>query len=100
MVPNRLHPKMVHMMEGRKEEDTFPTECRTNTRRDVQCLAAGSELKIVSFEYLSQYPNYLMFNGMLLFMSMLYGKLISKVRALLFLRGWILVTLEKSEAFD
>jgi SAM-dependent methyltransferase len=98
MVPNRFHAKIVKVVEGRNEEDTFPTAYRTNTRRDVQRLSAAAGLQVTGFEYLSQYPNYLMFNGALFFLGMCYEKLISRVEALRFLRGWILVTLQKPRA--
>ncbi|WP_299159849.1 class I SAM-dependent methyltransferase [Accumulibacter sp.] len=95
LVPNRFHARIVKMVEGREEEDTFPTAYRTNTRGDVERLAAEAGLEIASFEYLSQYPNYLMFNGVLFFVGTCYEKLISRFEALRFLRGWILVTLRK-----
>ncbi len=95
LVPNRFHGRIVKAVEGREEEDTFPTAYRTNTRGDVARLAAGAGLEVASFEYLSQYPNYLMFNGIFFFLGMCYEKLISRFEALRFLRGWILVTLEK-----
>ena len=95
LVPNRFHAKVVKAVEGRKEEDTFPTAYRTNSRTDVDALALASGFRVQRFEYLSQYPNYLMFNGALFFLGMCFEKLISKVDALRFLRGWILVTLEK-----
>lgn len=95
LVPNRFHAKVVKAVEGRQEEDTFPTAYRTNSRADVAALAAASGFKVTSFEYLSQYPNYLMFNGALFFLGMCFEKLISKLNVLRFLRGWILVTLEK-----
>lgn len=95
MVPNRFHARIVKAVEGRKEEDTFPTAYRTNCRRDIDRLAAASGFKVIQFEYLSQYPNYLMFNGVAFFLGMCFEKLISKVSYLKFLRGWILVTLEK-----
>ena len=95
LVPNRFHAKVVKVVEGRQEEDTFPTAYRTNSRSAVGRLAAASGFRVQSFDYLSQYPNYLMFNGVLFFLGMCFEKLISKVRALRFLRGWILVTLQK-----
>ena len=95
LVPNRFHAKVVKVVEGRQEEDTFPTAYRTNSRSAVDRLAAASGFRVQSFEYLSQYPNYLMFNGVLFFLGMCFEKLISKVHALRFLRGWILVTLQK-----
>lgn len=95
LVPNRFHARIVSKVEGRAEEDTFPTEYRTNTRGDVERLAHGCGLRIESFDYLSQYPNYLMFNGVLFFIGTCFEKLISRFHALRLLRGWILVTLHK-----
>lgn len=95
LVPNRFHAKIVRYVEGRAEEDTFPTAYKTNTRSDVDRLAAASEMCVESFQYLSQYPNYLMFNGALFFLGAWFEKLISRYESLGFLRGWILVTLRK-----
>lgn len=95
LVPNRFHARIVKHVEGRAEEDTFPTAYKTNTPGDVDRLAASAALSVESFEYLSQYPNYLMFNGALFFLGMCFEKLISRVAALRFLRGWIMVTLRK-----
>lgn len=98
MVPNRLHGRVVKAVEGREEEDTFPTAYKTNTRRDVDRLAAAAGLQVESFDYLSQYPNYLMFNGLLFLIGTAFERLISRFRALRFLRGWILVTLVRPPA--
>lgn len=95
LVPNRFHAAIVKRVEGRAEEDTFPTAFRTNTRSDVEKLARNAGLNVASFEYLSQYPNYLMFNGFLFFLGTCYEKLISRFHILRFLRGWIMVTLSK-----
>lgn len=95
LVPNRFHAGIVRHVEGRAEEDTFPTAYKTNTRADVDRLSASAGLRVESFEYLSQYPNYLMFNGALFFLGTGFEKLISRFDALRFLRGWIMVTLRK-----
>jgi SAM-dependent methyltransferase len=95
LVPNGYHAKVVKHVEGRPEEDTFPTAYKTNTRKAVARLAAGSGLQIEAFEYLSQYPNYFLFNGPLFALGTAYEKLISRFDALKFLRGWIMVTLVK-----
>lgn len=95
LIPNRFHGAIVKRVEGRPEEDTFPTAYRTNTRRDVDNLARHSGLTMESFEYLSQYPNYLLFNGPLFFLGMCFEKTIARISLLRFLRGWILVTLRK-----
>lgn len=95
LVPNRLHGRIVKAVEGREEEDTFPTAYKTNTRGDVDRLATSAGLRVECFEYLSQYPNYLMFNGLLFLLGTAYEKLISRFDALRILRGWIMVTLVK-----
>lgn len=95
MIPNRFHARIVRKVEGREEQDTFPTAYKTNTRRAVDRLAADAGLQVQAFEYLSQYPNYLMFNGGLFLIGTAFEKLISRYDALRVLRGWILVTLAK-----
>lgn len=95
LVPNRFHSGIVKRVEGRAEEDTFPTAYKTNTRADVNRLAQGAGLTVQRFEYLGQYPNYLMFNGPLFLLGTAYDKLICRFHALRILRGWILVTLGK-----
>jgi SAM-dependent methyltransferase len=95
MVPNRLHARIVKRVEGRAEEDTFPTAYRSNTRADVQRLAQASGLNVDNFEYLSQYPNYLLFSAPLFFLGMCFEKLIARFDGLKLLRGWIMVTLRK-----
>lgn len=98
LVPNRFHAVIVRRVEGRAEEDTFPTAYRTNTRGDVGRLATRAGLLVESFDYLSQYPNYLMFNGFLFLLGTWFERLIRRFEALRFLRGWILVTLRKPAA--
>jgi SAM-dependent methyltransferase len=95
VTPNRFHGSIVAKVEGRAQEDTFPTEYRTNTRRAVEGHARTHGFKVERFRYVSQYPNYLLFNGALFFAGMCYEKLISRIDHLAFLRGWILVTLRK-----
>jgi len=99
MVPNRFHARIVKHVEGRQEEDTFPTQYRTNTRRDVARLAADAGLNVERFDYLSQYPNYLLFNGVLFYVGMCFERLIHRFDFMRVLRGWILVTLRKPQAF-
>lgn len=96
LVPNRFHSKVVKLVEGRPEEDTFPTAYKTNSRRAVNDLARNAGFEVKSFEYLNQYPNYLMFNGVLFLAGVAYERITSRVPFLKYLRGWILVTLEKA----
>ncbi|MCH7344169.1 class I SAM-dependent methyltransferase [Pelomonas sp. CA6] len=98
LIPNRWHGRVVRYVEGRKEEDTFPTQYKTNTRGDIERLARGSGLRLQSLDYLNQYPNYFMFNGALFFLGMCFERVTSRFDALKLLRGWLLVTLVKPQA--
>ena len=82
MVPNRFHGRVVKRVEGREEEDTFPTEYKTNTRADVDRLAQSAGLKVEEFQYLNQYPNYFMFNGALFFIGMCFERLTTRFSGL------------------
>ena len=95
IVPNRFHPAIVARVEGREEEDVFPTRYRTNSFRAVARLSADAGLEVENFRYVGQYPNYFMFNAALFLLGTGYDKLVSRFEILRFLRGWILVTLRR-----
>jgi SAM-dependent methyltransferase len=94
-IPNRLHPLVVRLTEGRDEADTFPAFYRCNSRRSLARLCRDSDLELASLEYLGQYPCYFMFNPLLFAAASGYEKLISRVEALRFLRGWLLGVVTK-----
>jgi len=96
IVPNRFHPWIVSKTEGRLEHDVFPIQYKTNTRGAVKKHAAAAGFSIESFDYLGQYPAYLLFNAPLFLLGTCYEKTISRFRCLGFLRGWIMVVLRKN----
>jgi SAM-dependent methyltransferase len=96
MVPNKLHGWIVSKAEGRSPEDTFPTFYNSNTLGSVRRLSQATGFELLSFDYVGQYPSMLKFNAILFLLGSLYEKLISRVDALKFLRGWILADLRKS----
>jgi SAM-dependent methyltransferase len=100
LIPNRFHASIVKAVEGRAEEDTFPTAYRSNTRAAVLRLARGAGLEVDGIDYLGQYPNYLMFNGFLFFLGTCFEKATERVGWLKGLRGWILVAMRKPAAPD
>ena len=97
VVPNKFHPAIVARTEGRAEQDVFPVAYRTNTQRAVRSWAQQAGFEVASFRYLGQYPSYFMFNGFLFLLATGYEKVISRMRPLNFLQGWIFVTLRKPE---
>ena len=97
LVPNRLHPAVVQLVEGRPPEDTFPTRFRCNTESAVRKLASRSNLELESIEFINQYPNYFLFNGALFLLGTWYERLTTKSHALRSLRGWMLFSLRRPE---
>ncbi len=97
LIPGFLHPRIVKFVEGRGEDDTFPTVYRSNTYSAIKRHAEKAGFIIEEFEYLSQYPNYLTFNGFLFFLGTCYEHLIRKIEALRFFRGWIMAVLKKPQ---
>jgi len=95
LIPNRFHSKIVAITEGREEKDVFPVAYRTNTRRAIARFASQTDFEVLSLDYLGQYPNYFLFNGLLFLIATGYEKLVDRIRPLHFLKGWILATLRK-----
>lgn len=93
--PNGLHPAIVKFVEGRELNDTFPAYFRCCTKGSIQNFCDSTGLELVKCEYLGQYPAYFQFNSFLFWLATGYEKLISKVDALRFLRGWLLVVVRK-----
>jgi len=95
VVPNSLHPKIVNFVEGRAEENVFPTLFRSNSRKAIEMISAKSGLLIREFRYLGQYPNYFAFNRVLFWIGSIYQKIIERFRITQPLQGWIFCVLQK-----
>jgi SAM-dependent methyltransferase len=95
VVPNAWHPTIVQHVEGRAPEDVFPIAYRCNTKGAIRRLAANAGYDVSRFDYLGQYPGYFLFNGPLFLVATGYEKILQRVSALGFLRGWILAVLVK-----
>ena len=98
LIPNRFHASIVRRTEGRDEADTFPTWYRSNTVRTIARLAAASGFRVVSCQYLVQYPNYLRFSTLLFLAGAAYAKMIGRIHQLRHLRPWILAVLQKNQS--
>ena len=96
-VPNTWHPAIVAATEGRARSEVFPTYYRANTRRKLRQLSEYSGLRIIRFEHLGQYPNYLAFSPVLFRLGCYYDRLLATISALHWLRGWILADFAKRE---
>ncbi len=96
VVPNALHPKIVHWTEGRAEADTFPTYYRANSHAAIRRLAGGAGLAVKELRYLHHCPTSLMFSPTLYRLATLYDKTVCSRERLAFLRGWILGALRQA----
>ncbi len=90
VVPNRLHGIIVEAIQGRSCRDTFPTYYRANTVRKLRRLLGCAGLSADRFEWLSQYPAYLMFSPRLFRAGIAYERLVREHQSLAWLRSWIL----------
>ncbi len=94
-VPNRFHPTIVRLTEGRAEEDVFPAHYQCNTRGAVLRLCGAHGLESESVRFLSQYPCYFQFNPALFLAAAAYEKFTCAFELLGPLRGWMLAVVTK-----
>lgn len=95
IVPNRFHGKIVNAVEGRAEEDVFPTVYACNSLGLLRKQVARAGLRIETGRYIGQYPSYFMFNRVLFWAGSLYQKAIEKFALTQPLQGWIYCVVEK-----
>lgn len=95
LIPNRFHAAIVSATEGRAGEDVFPTVFGANSLRAIRKHAETTGLKLRDFEYIGQYPSYLVFNRVLFWLGSVYQKAIERFAATKPLQGWIFCVLEK-----
>jgi ubiquinone/menaquinone biosynthesis C-methylase UbiE len=93
LIPNRLHPAIVRFVEGREEEDVFPTAYRCNTPGAIRRLAQQSGFGDPSVQYLGQYPSSLCFSRIAFMLGVGYERLVG-TQPLRFLRPWLIVVVK------
>jgi len=93
--PFSFHRWVVPRIMSREEEDVFPTRYRANTSRALRRAMREGGLVPRELELFNQYPAYLMFSPTAFRLGVLYERLTTRLRALAWLRGWILAVAEK-----
>jgi ubiquinone/menaquinone biosynthesis C-methylase UbiE len=93
LVPERLKAKLIHFLEGRREEDVFPTLYRMNTPARVKKLARENGLYIVKLIRIESSAQGVML-GPLVLLELLWIRLLRFV-ALRDLRSNLIVVLQK-----
>jgi SAM-dependent methyltransferase len=95
LVPNRWHPLLVRLMNGRDEADTFATHYRTNSPGAIRRLARNSGFGIDSIEPLKHYPYCLVFSPTLFRVAVMYDRIIGSREPFRWLRPCLLSVLRK-----
>src|SRR5262245_10444593 len=93
--PFWFHRWILSLTLDKKEEDTFPTFYRANTRKQFIKLCRHSGLTPLNVSLLNQYPAYLLFWPMLFRLGILYERLTSRYEILAQLCSWILAIAQK-----
>lgn len=95
MTPHGFH-QFVNRLRGRAEVDTFPTRYRTNTKGDVQRLAAAAGLTVESVERIEGRPEYLRMTWPTYLVGFLYERIVNSTSLLAPFRILLVGTLRKA----
>ena len=95
LVPNKYHARIVNRVEGRDEDDVFPTYYRSNSKTTIRKVASEVGFSVEELDYLGQYPCYMTFSRPLFWLGCLYEKMLASARPLHCLQGWLFVVIAK-----
>ena len=74
LIPNKYHAKVILAVQGRKEEDVFPTVYRCNSIRKLKGIMKKNGFEHVVYGYEAE-PSYLKFSGIAYSFGMLHRRL-------------------------
>ena len=89
VIPNRLHPRLVALTEGRDQSRTFPTYYRANTRRRLQRVLVQAGFTVERLVYLASPPSYLKFHPVAWRIGCAYHRAIVATAYTAWLQGWL-----------
>lgn len=95
MTPHAFH-QFVNRLRGRSEVDTFPTRYRTNTRGDVEWLAAKAGFVVERIEHIEGRPEYLRMTWPTYVVGTLYERIVNMTSLLAPFRILLVGTLRKT----
>jgi SAM-dependent methyltransferase len=96
MTPFWFH-RWVNSKRGRKEIDTFPTQYRANTAKEIHRLAAKAGLTVSSIAFVEGRPEYLRLSGITYLLGLTYERLVNCFESLGSFRILIITVLLKPE---
>ena len=100
MLSHRARQTLNGWVTGTKDEDTFPTFYRLNAVADFNRLADDLGLKVITAEYISNHPQYLMFSRVCYRIGVTFERRLLGLRSLAFLRQYIFAELEKPQSVE
>lgn len=94
ITPHRFH-QFVNKLRGRAEVDTFPTQYRANTVRDVRRTAHAVGFEITSVQRVEGRPEYLRLSGPTYLLGAAYERLVNSTDLLAMFRILLVAELKK-----
>ncbi len=95
LIPGPMKLKLIRFLQGRKEEDVFPTHYRLNTAAAVNALARNTGFRVSKFQYVESSAQMVML-GPLVVAELLWIRLL-RLEWLRSLRTNIIAVLEKAQ---
>jgi len=92
--PLKFH-QFVNRLRGRKSVDTFPTQYKLNTPRDIFTCAGKTDLVVREIRLIEGRPEYPRFLGLTYLFGWLYERAVNTIPGLATFRILMLVILEK-----
>lgn len=95
--PTWFH-KWINRRRGRKEQDTFPTQYKLNSRGAIERHFGGQGFETVEFDWFEVQPNYLMFSTPSFLMGAAYERIVNACAWLSYFRVNFTCVLRNSKA--
>jgi SAM-dependent methyltransferase len=94
ITPHRFH-QFVNKLRGRAEADTFPTQYRANTVKDVRRIADAAGFEVTTVQRVEGRPEYLRLSGPTYILGAAYERLVNSTDLLAMFRILLVAELRK-----
>ena len=98
LMPPKFHNWVLINFTGKKPGSFYPTFYKCNTYSSIKKISKQSGFNVAGFEYLKNYPQYMMQNRYSFIIGTIYEKLNWKFNSLSFLRPCLMAHLVKSHS--
>lgn len=94
MIPEKIKDKLIYILQGRSEEDVFPTFYRINSLKEIEKMAQSSGFKVIEIKLICSSAQFAIIPPLALFELIWIKFLMSKIGK--YLRTNIIAILEKA----